>query len=159
LHSFGRIQSIAGMKYTSEVTIALPKDRVVELFSDPENMYEWMEGLNSMEAISGEPGKAGSKTSMKFEMGNRKIDMVETLVENGLPDFWHAIYETKGVWNEQKNFFKPVDDQTSKWISESEFRFSGIMKLMSILFKGAFKKQSIKIMNDFKKFAERQYEV
>jgi len=33
------------MKYTSEVTINLPRDRVVELFDDPDNLPKWQKGF------------------------------------------------------------------------------------------------------------------
>ena len=57
--------------------------------------------------------------------------------------------------NIQKNYFKEVDANTSKWISESEFQFSSFgMKLMGWLMPGAFRKQSQKYLEDFKRFAE-----
>lgn len=56
----------------------------------------------------------------------------------------------------KKNSFEVINDHTTKWISESEFQFSGfMMKLMGFLMPGAFKKQSIKYLGDFKAFAEK----
>ena len=66
----------------------------------------------------------------------------------------HMTYDTKGVHNIQKNYFKDEGDKT-RWVSETEFQFSGFgMKLMGFLMPGAFKKQSFKYMQDFKAFAE-----
>ena len=37
------------MKFTNEVTINLPRARVVELFDNPDNMKQWQKGMESFE--------------------------------------------------------------------------------------------------------------
>lgn len=49
------------MKYSVDIEINKPIDKVIELFDNPANMKEWMEGLNSFEHISGTPGKSWCK--------------------------------------------------------------------------------------------------
>jgi len=44
------------MKYTVEVDIDIPVSRVIQLFDSTDNMYKWMEGLQSFEAMEGTPG-------------------------------------------------------------------------------------------------------
>ncbi|MEX0967617.1 MAG: SRPBCC family protein [Bacteroidia bacterium] len=144
------------MKYTNEVIINLPRERVVELFDNPDNLKHWQPGLKSFEHISGEAGKPGAKSQIKYEMGKRKIEMVETIIKRDLPDEFSAVYETKGVWNEQRNLFIPIGPDKTRYLSEAEFRFSGFMKLIGWLMPGAFKKQSQKYLDDFKTFAESQ---
>ncbi len=59
------------------------------------------------------------------------------------------------MWNGQKNFFEKIDDQKTRWISESEFKADKFMyKIMLKLMPGAFKKQSRKFMVDFKNYVE-----
>lgn len=144
------------MKYTNEVIIALPVGRVVELFDNPDNMKHWQPGLISFENISGTPGQPGAKSRLKYKMGKREIEMTETVVTRNLPHEFSGIYEAKNVHNVQVNRFVPVDDNTTRYISESEFRFSGVMKLFAWLMPGAFKKQSQKYLEMFKAFAESQ---
>ena len=36
-------------EYTVEIEIALPRDRVIELFDNPENLFKWQTGLQSAE--------------------------------------------------------------------------------------------------------------
>ena len=48
------------MKYTTELTIKLPRNRVIELFDSTENLYEWQEGLLSFELLEGEAGQEGA---------------------------------------------------------------------------------------------------
>ena len=44
------------MKYTCEITIDLPRERVVEIFDDSEKLPKWMPGLKRFEHLSGDPG-------------------------------------------------------------------------------------------------------
>lgn len=144
------------MKYELEITIDLPRERVIELFDNPDNMKHWQPGLVSFEHLSGEPGKEGAKSHLKYEMGKRKIEMVETVLKRDLPHEFSGTYETKGVWNKVENFFDEMDPNSTRWKSVNEFRCGGFMKLMTRLMPGAFKKQSLTYMKNFKKFAEAQ---
>jgi hypothetical protein len=142
------------MKYITEIVVDVPRENFVKKMGDPENFKHWQRGLISYEMLSKNPGKEGSQLKLVYKMGKREITMVETIFKNNLPDEMHSSYDTKGVQNIQKNYFKDKDGKTL-WISESEFEFSGFaMKLMGFLMPGAFKKQSLKYMEDFKAFAE-----
>ncbi len=142
------------MKYTTSIEINRPIDQVVMLFDNVENYKHWMEGLNSFEIISGEPGKKGTKSKFKFEMGKREIEMVETVLKRDLPNEYIVSYNTKGVLNTVKNIFEKIDDTTTRHSTENEFHFSGFMKLIGFLMPAMFKKQSLKYQIDFKNFVE-----
>ncbi len=142
------------MKYTTEIVVDVPREKFIKKMDDPDNMKHWQRGLIGYEQLSANPGQEGSRMSLSYEMGKRKMDMVETIIKRNLPEEIHMTYDTKGVHNIQKNYFKEENGST-RWISESEFQFSGLgMKLMGFLMPGAFKKQSLKYMQDFKAFAE-----
>jgi uncharacterized membrane protein len=144
------------MKYTSEIVINKPIEKVVELFDNPENMGKWMEGLLSFEHLSGKQGQPGAKSRLKFKMGKREIEMIETIVTRNLPDEFTGTYEAQGVYNLVKNRFVKISDNKTKYLSETEFQFKGLMKLMGLLMPGAFRKQSMKYLSDFKNFVENQ---
>jgi len=142
------------MKYTTEIVVDVPRDEFIKKMDDPDNMKHWQQGLIGYEQLSASPGQEGSRMSLSYEMGSRKMDMVETIIKKELPNELHMTYDTKGVHNIQKNYFKE-EGASTRWVSESEFQFSGFgMKLMGFLMPGAFKKQSLKYMQDFKAFAE-----
>ncbi|WP_375323888.1 SRPBCC family protein [Flagellimonas sp. GZD32] len=142
------------MKYTTEIVVAVPRDEFIKKMDNPDYMKHWQRGLVSFEHLSKIPGQEGAQMSLNYQMGKRKMSMVETIIKKNLPDEMHTTYDTKGVHNIQKNYFKEEDGKT-RWVSESEFQFSGLgMKLMGLLMPGAFKKQSLKYMEDFKAFAE-----
>jgi hypothetical protein len=145
------------MKFTTEIVVNLPRERMIELFDNPDNMPKWQDGLKSFEPISGEPGQPGAKSRLKYDMNGRMIEMVETIETRNLPDEFSGTYEAKGVWNRVENrFFEDGADKT-RWVSTTEFKFSGLMmRAMGFLMPSAFRKQSQKFMEDFKTFAESE---
>ena len=144
------------MKYTTELKINLPRTRVIELFDSNENMFKWQKNLVSFDHLGGDPGKEGAKSNLKYKMGKREVEMVETITKMNLPDEFSGTYEAKGVWNFQQNFFKETQDGLTNWISISEFKCKGWMAILCWLMPGAFKKQTLKFMNEFKDFAENE---
>lgn len=144
------------MKYTSQVIIDKPIEEVVTLFSNPENMKEWQPGFVHMENISGTPNENGAISELTYHMGKRTVVMKETIVNNNLPEELSVIFEAPNVYNVQRNSFMSISEDKTKYISENEFRFSGVMKLFGWLMPGQFKKQTQKYLDLFKEFAERQ---
>jgi len=142
------------MKYTSEIVINLPREKVIELFDNKANLIHWQEGLQSFEHLSGEPGSIGAKSILKYKMGKRNIEMTETILKKELPNF-DFLYEAKGVWNEVKNSFSEIDQNQTKWTIENDFRGKGMMAVMIFLIPSMFKKQTMKFMKSFKYFAEK----
>lgn len=145
------------MKYKNEVIINQSLDKVIGLFDSEENLYKWQPGLVSCEHLSGEKGHVGAKSRLKYMMGNREVEMIETITAKDLPGQFDGTYQAKGVWNEVRNSFISLDAKTTKWTAESHFEFSGFMKIIAWLMPGSFKKQSQKYMDLFKAFAEEEH--
>jgi len=143
------------MKYSSEIEINLPVKKVVELFDNPDNLKHWQPGLQSFQHLSGTPGEPGAKSKLHFKMGKRDIEMIETITVRNLPEEFSGTYEAKGVWNEVKNHFISLDENRTLYRCENEFQFSGFMKIIGFLMPGAFKKESMKYLVQFKEFAEK----
>lgn len=141
------------MKYTHDIDINLPRKKVIELFDNPDNMPKWQKGFVSFEPLTGKPGEEGATAKLKYKMGKREVEMIETIARKNLPEEFSGTYEAKGVFNIIENKFIDNGDST-KWITTNEFQFKGFMKLMAFFMPGMFKKQSFKYMKDFKKFAE-----
>lgn len=99
-------------------------------------------------------GQKGAKSVLLYKMGNREVEMTETIINRNLPEEFEATYDAKGVSNVSKNKFIAFSDTTTKWINENEFRFTGIMSVLSLFMQSAFKKQSMQFLENFKKFAE-----
>lgn len=144
------------MKYTTSIRIERPVDKVIELFDNVDNMKKWMDGLQSFEPISGTPGEVGSKAKLVFKMGKREVEMIETVTVRNFPHEFSGTYEAKGVFNVVKNKFEETAEGHTIYNSENEFQFKGFMRLIAFLMPGAFKKQSVKYLQDFKRFAESE---
>ena len=91
---------------------------------------------------------------MIFDMGNRKMEMIQTIIHKNLPAAVHSTYEANGVYNIQRNYFEEIDSSRTRWKSKNEFKFKGILKLVFPFMKGMFKKQSMTYLENFKVFAE-----
>lgn len=150
------ITNPSDMKYTSEIIIEKPVEEVVSLFDNPDNLDKWMEGLQSIEHLSGTPGEPGSTCRLVFQMGKRRIEMIETVLERNLPRMMKVTYDAKNVHNIVVNRFSATSKGHTRYINEQEFHFRGMMRLFGFLMPGAFKKQSMKYLEDFKRFAEAQ---
>lgn len=144
------------MKYENQIDIALPLNKVIELFDNPNNLSKWQPGFVSFEHLSGEPGQVGAKSKLLYNMGKREVEMIETITKKDLPHSFAGTYEAKGVFNEIDNRFEALDEQNTRWISTNVFKFSGFMKFMSLFMAGSFRKQSYKFMELFKEFAESE---
>jgi len=142
------------VNYQIAIEINLPRGRVIELFDNPDNLPKWQPGLVSVEPLSGTPGQIGAKSRLKYKMGSREVEMVETITERNLPDVFSGTYEAKGVWNEVINRFEEISPAKTRWVSDVTFKFSGMMKLMAAATPSAFKKETLKFMKNFKDFAE-----
>lgn len=142
------------MKYSKEIIIDLPREEVIAKMENPNNFKHWQKGFISYKHLSGDPGHEDSRSKLKFKMGTREIEMIETIEKNSLPNKLFVTYDAQGVFNRQKNYFEKVNDRSTRWISDNEFEFSGFMKIIAFLMPGSFKKQTYEYMKDFKDFAE-----
>lgn len=66
------------MKYQVEISIGLPRDRVIELFDSFENLKKWQPGLKTVEHLSGEAGRLGTKSKLLYDIDGREVEMIET---------------------------------------------------------------------------------
>jgi len=142
------------MKYTVEIDIDLPRQRVVDLFDNPENMYEWMTGLQDVKPIEGDFGQEGAQVELHFKIGKREMVMTETVTSRNLPDDISGTYKMGTTLNIQRTRFVEVSEHSTRMISENEFQMKGAFKVLGWIMPGLFKKQTKKYLTDFKTFAE-----
>ncbi len=143
------------MKYQTECIIRLPIEEVISIFEDAEQLKHWQRGLKSSTLIKGKNGEVGAKRRLKITLEGREISMIETITFKDLPHEWHGRYTSNGLESMQQNFFSSTADNFTKWVSKSEFVFSGWMVLISKVLPGIFKKRSETVMKDFKNYAEK----
>ena len=148
------------LEYDTTIVIDLPREQVIALFDDPANLPKWQKGLQSFEPVSGEPGQVGAKSKLVYQMGNRRMEMIETITRRDLPDAFDGTYDVEGVHNVVENRFSELGPDRTLWESHNIFEMKNVaMKIMSFLMPGMFRRQSQKYAEDFKAFAERGVDV
>jgi hypothetical protein len=158
------------MKYTVSIEIALPRERVVQLLADPAHLPQWLRGMVLHEPLSGAHGQVGTTSRVVMQMGKQKFEATETITRREPVDLHelprgsvvHFDREIvgEGMWSAVRDRFTEAGPRTTLWQSENEYRFSGLMmRLVGVLMPGAFRKQSLQHMQDFKAFAEQGHDV
>jgi uncharacterized membrane protein len=138
------------------VNIDLPIEKVVKIWDNKNHFSEWQDDFKSITLISGIEGTVGAKSKIVFD-GKRKIELLETILINQLPNEKKALYVHIHMTNTQTTRFVVLDANRTQYISEVEYtQFNGwLIKILAKLFPGKFKGQSQKWMDQFKNFAER----
>jgi uncharacterized membrane protein len=146
------------MEFTCTVDIDAPRERVVAIFQDPENLKYWQEGFISAEHLEGEKGRTGAISRLRYKMGKREMDLMETILKNDLPHEFVGLYVHEHMSNTMTNTFKELPNGHTRYTAHLHYtEFHGFMiKVMAFLFPGMFKRQVQKWLDRFKVFVEKQ---
>lgn len=152
------------MKYTISMEIALPREQVVQLLDDPAHRPKWLRGLVSHEPVRGVGGQVGTESRVVFRSGQQVMECTETITRrepadlHDIPSDCVVYFEREivadGMWNGAREQLTEAGPESTLWVSQSEYRFTGPMRLAAPFLRGAFIKQSRQHMQDFKAFAE-----
>lgn len=141
------------LKYSFEIEIKRPLDEVISLFSNRDHLNNWQKGLLSCEALPSLDGH--ERYLLMFSMGRRKMKITETILKNDLPEYYDVNYKVKGAQHTMYNSFYSNGRNATKWVSEVEYKFSGLMHILARFNKSGFEQQSLWYMRSFKLFAEK----
>jgi hypothetical protein len=103
-------------------------------------------------------------------MGQQEFEATETITRrepadlSSIPKGSIVHFEREivgeGMWSAVRERLTEANPDTTLWVSETEYRFSGLlMRLVGLLMPGSFRKQSLQHMQDFKAFAEQGKDV
>lgn len=141
--------------YTVTIDIDVPRERVIELFDNPDNLGAWQTGFVSFENVEGEPGEVGAISKIKYKHGKREFELIETVTERNLPETFNGNYEWGGGFNTLENHFTELGPDKTRWESKCVYELRNpMLKLMGFLMPGMFKKQNMKYLENFKRFCE-----
>ncbi len=158
------------MRYQLELEIDAPREQVVQSLADPEHLSKWARELVLHEPLNGVHGHVGTRSRVVMRMGNQEIECVETVTRREPVDLQDIPKEavvyfdrdlvSKGMSGVQRDRLTEANPNTTLWSSESEYRFTGLlMRLVGPFMTGAFRKQSLLHMEDFKAFIEQGKDV
>ena len=139
------------LTYRQEIVINKPIDEVIRVFSNRDKIALWQPGLLSSELVESHPYP---KYKLLFQFGRRKMEMTETILRDELPLHFDGTYKMKGVFNSVRNTFEKAGPSSTRWVSDVEFKFTGLMRIIAFFMKDDFRKQSEIIMSNFKRFVE-----
>lgn len=143
------------MKISSVITINRPRERVVELITNPDNTPKWQSGVKSIQLLSGEKDQVGAKSRVVFEFNGFRLEIVETVVKRSPPDLFSSAFEARGVKNTVINRFYEVEPDKTRWVMKNEFHFGVLMSVVGVLIRDVISKQTVESMRRFKLFAEK----
>ena len=146
------------MKYTTEIRIGLPRTKVTELFCNTARLSSWQPGLVSITHLEGEPGKQGARSELLYAGRKGELVISETVSVTDLPEKYHVINRSKGIYNEVENWFMEEEGITL-WRVVNTYRFRGLMVLMAPFMKQAFMHNTMLNMDRFKLYAENPEQV
>ncbi|MFC3964066.1 SRPBCC family protein [Nocardia jiangsuensis] len=158
------------MKYTNLIEIALPREQVAQLLSDPAHIPKWLRGVVRHEPVKGVHGELGTESRVVMRTGNREVECTETITRRepaelrDIPAAAVVRFDREivgaGMWSAVRDRLTEAGPETTHWESESEYRFdSRLIRLLGRLLPGTFRKQSQQHMRDFKAFAEEGRDV
>jgi len=145
------------MKFTCTIEIDRPIEEVVTLWKDESNYEHWQEGFQSKELLSGEKGQVGAKSKILLSSKNQKMELIETIEINNLPEEHKVYVEHIHMCNYMTTKFISLSEKQTMYSTTVEYtQFNGFMpKLMAKLFPSMFRKQVQKWLDQFKGFAEK----
>jgi hypothetical protein len=144
------------MKFTCLTEIYAPREKVMKLWINPNNLQHWQNGFESHKSVSGSPGELESKSILTYNNKGSIFNLEETVIENNLPDSFEGEYEHVTMTNRMRSTFVALDSNTTIWKAEIHYtQFNGVgMKLFGFFGKRIFKKQTQKWLDNFKAFVE-----
>ena len=145
--------------YGYEITVDKPLKEAWAVSQDESKFDQWLKGFKSINLISGEPGKVGSKYKVVVNPGEGQNDfeMVETVVS--VKEFEHIEmhFDSDMMQFEQKAFHSELNGKTvlrtENTVRGKSLPMRSMFALME-LFGGAFEKQEGMNMEALKKVIE-----
>ena len=158
------------MKFTVTLEIDLPREQVVPLLADPEQLPMWLRGLVSHTPLDGEHGAVGTTSRVVMREGKGTMEARETITRREPLDLQDLAsdevvhYErelvAEGMWSAAREHLSEAAPGRTLWVSENEYRFDALpMRLLAPLMRGAFRNQTLLHMRDFAAFAEHGTDV
>jgi len=147
------------MKFKISTVINKPRDIVIQYFIDPQYMSHYHNGFIRKENVEGEPQQTNSTAILYYDMGKRGImELHETILDNALPDHFLAAYHHSHTDNTMLSTFEALDENTTRYDAEVDYTAlrGFVLKLISWIYPGMFKKQVVLMIDNFKKFVESQ---
>jgi len=144
------------INYGHEITVDKPIEEVWAIHQDETKYDQWLVGFKSIDLISGEASKVGSKYKIIVNPGDGQPDfeMIETIKSIKPNDHITLNFDSDMMFFDQTTSFKELNGKTTLK-TDSEVKAKGLMMrslfgLMDMI-GGSFQKQEVENIENLKK--------
>lgn len=142
------------MIFDCSIDIDADIETIQAAFFNTEDMKQYQDGFQSKTLISGNDGEKDTKSKLVFD----KLELIETIITNNLPEEFLALYEHKHTTNTMKVSFTPIANNKVRYTSTVEYtKLNGfVIKIIAKIYPKLFKKQIDKWLKKFKIHVENK---
>jgi hypothetical protein len=141
------------MKSRVDLEINAPQAELAALLADPGNNTRWMDDLERIEPVVGEPGQPGSTYQMVPAKGT--MVFLATVLKRALPAEVQLLLRARRASVLVTDTFLKLSEGKTRLISEEEFTFMGpVQKLLGLFSRKSIARAHRRHMESFKRFAE-----
>jgi uncharacterized membrane protein len=144
------------MKHKTEVMIDADRDTVWRFFDNTDNTTKWQPTLKSFRHVSGVPGQPDAVSELVYDENGREVVLTETITARREPEFLGGTYESKWGTVVILNLFEQTDDGRTRWSSNSNHRFRGLMKFLALFMAKSICRRIDSDMQRFKLLVETE---
>lgn len=142
------------MKQRIEILIDANLDTVWKAFDNPQNLGRWQQYFHSCTQLSGDAGKVGSVSELRFNEKGKMLVLTETITERRDKHFLAATHESQRGKTTIVNRFEKLDSNITRWTTWHSYAFTGFTRLASSFFPGTIRKRLESDMQRFKLMVE-----
>ncbi len=144
------------LRYQNSVTINKPRSEVWKIFNDEARMKDWLEGLESVELVSGEKGQPGSKYKLVIAGEGENVEIYETMKEVRTEALYSFVLDAEPLTNEVEVTFADKDGGTEMVQKEAVAGKSLVWRSLFYWLQSTFQTNSKRNLENFKRIAEGQ---
>ncbi len=143
-------------KYSTEIKVNKPLSETFQMFSDQENISQWIPEITKIETIEEKPGLVGSEYRITMDNEGQVMTMKEKVlayVEDKKVTFY---FDAESVLKTDDYTFTSDGSSTTIKLDVSFQAETYILSCMFPYFKGTFKGLDEKYLGNFKNYIENQ---
>ena len=109
-----------------QIEIFAKREKVLATFQDRSQHYSWHQGLQRFELLKGRDWEEGTQHHLPFKMGRTEFTLLETIIENRLPNAIQMKVNTlgKGINNTILNRFSETKEGNTLYEVEVVYTFT-----------------------------------
>jgi len=142
------------VKQTVSTEIELERPAVVALFEDRMRHADSQAPFLRQEPQVGIAGESGARSELKYTRGTKEAGVIETVIENSLPDLFRAQHVYPWGSADVTHRFQALSNGRTRWVMDVDFRSKGFIGLLMRFMPGMPRGFFQQLMFGFKTYAE-----